>query len=120
KGLCVLPQATLGNTLCQARTFIHAVQAPQYKANQTLEKYQRIALNEYTVNRNVVVRCSGIEVCRNAPYLSCSPDGLVGCDSFEEVKYFGAKLCHPFLCHTFMSLMTKWPSKPTSFTYTKL
>ena len=37
-------------------------------------------------NKKVVVRSSVIVVCRNAPYLARSPDGLVGDDGLVEVK----------------------------------
>ncbi|KAK2170391.1 hypothetical protein LSH36_3g23008, partial [Paralvinella palmiformis] len=50
------------------------------------EKYEGTALNEYIANKNVVVRSSGIVVCRNAPYLACSPHRLVGDDGLVEMK----------------------------------
>ena len=34
----------------------------------------------------MLVRSSGIVVCRNAPYIACSPDGLVGNNGLVEVK----------------------------------
>ncbi|KAK2140050.1 hypothetical protein LSH36_1501g00006 [Paralvinella palmiformis] len=74
------------NKLCQASTLIHTVQTPQSSANQTWGKYEGTVLNEYIANKDVVVRSSGIVVCRNVPYLACSPDGLVGNDGFVEVK----------------------------------
>ncbi|KAK2139688.1 hypothetical protein LSH36_1655g00000, partial [Paralvinella palmiformis] len=49
-------------------------------------KYEGTALNEYIANKNVVVRSSGIVVCRNASYLACSPDELVGNNGLVEVK----------------------------------
>ncbi|KAK2139543.1 hypothetical protein LSH36_1728g00009, partial [Paralvinella palmiformis] len=49
-------------------------------------KYEGTALNEYIAKLNVVVRSSGIVVCINAPYLACSPDGLVSDDGLVEVK----------------------------------
>ncbi|KAK2140004.1 hypothetical protein LSH36_1518g00022, partial [Paralvinella palmiformis] len=50
------------------------------------EKYEGTALNEYIANKNVVVRSNGIVVCINAPYIACSPDGLVGDNGLVEVK----------------------------------
>ena len=50
------------------------------------KKYESVALNEYMAKTQVVVNASGIVVCRSAPYLACSPDGLVGDDGLVEVK----------------------------------
>ena len=50
------------------------------------DKYEGTALTDYMAHRKVVVRSSGIVVCRNAPYLACSPYGLVGDDGLVQVK----------------------------------
>ena len=49
------------------------------------KKYEGTALTEYMANK-VVVRSSGIVVCRNAWYIACSPEGLVGDDGLVEAK----------------------------------
>ncbi|KAK2140005.1 hypothetical protein LSH36_1518g00028 [Paralvinella palmiformis] len=86
KGLFVFTQAHTSNKLCQASTLIHTIETHQSRANHTWGNYEGTALNEYIANKNVVVRSSGIVVCRNAPYLACSPDGLVGNGGLVEVE----------------------------------
>ena len=79
-------------TATQATNFIKLAHSfTQYRHLSTEpikhgKKYEGTALTDYMANRKVVVRSSGIVVCRNAPYLACSPDGLVGDDGLVEVK----------------------------------
>ena len=68
-------------TATQATNFIKLAHSfTQYRHLSTEpikhgEKYEGTALTDYMANRRVVVRSSGIVVCRTAPYLACSPDG---------------------------------------------
>lgn len=56
------------------------------KPTQHGRQYESIALKAYTVKSGKNVVKSGIQVCKAAPFLACSPDGLVEPDGCVEVK----------------------------------
>jgi len=49
-------------------------------------KFEAKAISEFKSRNAKHVQGSGIVVGRERPYLACSPDGLVDCDSLLEVK----------------------------------
>ncbi len=50
------------------------------------KKYEDPAINKYCEMTAAVVVKSGVIVCKEKPYLACSPDGFVGDDLLIEVK----------------------------------
>jgi hypothetical protein len=50
------------------------------------KRYEEPAIKKYCDLMSTVVTRSGIVVCKERPYLACSPDGLVGEDLLIEVK----------------------------------
>ena len=81
--MCAATQATNFVKLAQSLAQYRHLSTESVKHGK---KYEGTALTEYMANRKVVVRSSDIVMCRNAPYIACSPDGLIGDDGLVEVK----------------------------------
>lgn len=81
--ICKMTERTDKEKLAVQLTLVNKLNTPAVKHGR---KYESVALRQFETITGKSVRSCGIYVCESAPFLGCSPDGILDGATLIEVK----------------------------------